>query len=266
MKKEMMGVSLFLTLAYLFFIGSTGGWVLELFFRRFISSANPERKWINPGFCIGPYLPIYGFGLCVLYLCASFGGRLQLTGSVGKVLMIVCMGLCMTAIEYVAGLINLKWSRVRLWDYSREWGNLQGIICPKFSLIWTAAGAVYYFGVHTHILEALRWLSENLAFSFVIGFFFGVFLIDVSYSAHLVSKMKSFAKENEIIIRYEALKAQIKSNQIRAKEKTHFLFAFQSAHSLAEHLKETQEAWENRVKAGVKSKQKEVVDFFHKKS
>lgn len=37
-------MNLFLTLAYLFFIGSVLGWVLELFYRRFISGANPERK------------------------------------------------------------------------------------------------------------------------------------------------------------------------------------------------------------------------------
>ena len=48
-----------LTLAYLFFVGSVSGWVLELFFRKFFSASNPEHKWINPGFCTGPYLPIY---------------------------------------------------------------------------------------------------------------------------------------------------------------------------------------------------------------
>ena len=64
-------MSIFLTLAFLFFVGSVAGWGLEVLFRRFISAANPERKWINPGFCTGPYLPIYGCGLCVLYLIAS---------------------------------------------------------------------------------------------------------------------------------------------------------------------------------------------------
>ena len=58
----------FLILAYLFFIGSVSGWILEVFYRRYISSANPERKWINPGACTGPYLPLYGCGLCILYL------------------------------------------------------------------------------------------------------------------------------------------------------------------------------------------------------
>lgn len=47
-------MNMFLTLAYLFFIGSTLGWVAELLYRRFLSGANPERKWINPGFCVGP--------------------------------------------------------------------------------------------------------------------------------------------------------------------------------------------------------------------
>lgn len=53
-------MSLFLTIAFLFFIGSMAGWVIEVVFRRFFSSANPERKWINPGFLSGPYLPLYG--------------------------------------------------------------------------------------------------------------------------------------------------------------------------------------------------------------
>ena len=61
----------FLILAFLFFVGSTFGWILEVFFRKFFSRNNPEHKWINPGFCTGPYLPLYGSGLCVLYLIAS---------------------------------------------------------------------------------------------------------------------------------------------------------------------------------------------------
>lgn len=59
----------FLIVLYLFFFGGVGGWVLELLFRRFFSGANPERKWLNPGFLFGPCLPLYGFGVY------SFGTR-----------------------------------------------------------------------------------------------------------------------------------------------------------------------------------------------
>ena len=51
-----------LVLAFLFYIGSTFGWLLELFFRKCVA-----KKWINPGFLTGPYLPIYGFALWILF-------------------------------------------------------------------------------------------------------------------------------------------------------------------------------------------------------
>ncbi|MDE7431059.1 MAG: putative ABC transporter permease, partial [Lachnospiraceae bacterium] len=65
-----MMINIFLELAFLFFMGSLSGWGLEVIFRRFFSDANPERKWINPGFLAGPYLPLYGFSLCALFLLA----------------------------------------------------------------------------------------------------------------------------------------------------------------------------------------------------
>ena len=229
----------FLVLAFLFFIGSVAGWVMELFFRRFISDANPERKWINPGFCTGPYLPLYGSGLCLLYLIASLE-RCSWIESVfwNRVILFLIMALCMTLIEYIAGIISVKVLKVRLWDYTNEWGNIQGIICPKFSFFWAVLGAVYYFLIHPYILYAIAWLSQNLAFAFVIGMFFGIFIIDVAHSAQLVVKLKQFAEENQVIVRYEKLKMHIRSFQDRTAQKPHFFLAFQSERPINEHLKE----------------------------
>ena len=228
-------MNLFLTLAFLFSIGATAGWVLELFYRHFASGKKGERKWINPGFCTGPYLPIYGCGLCVLFLLASLEEKLPW---MNKAVMFLLMAVAMTAIEYIAGLWCLKRTKVRLWDYSDQWGNVQGIICPKFSLYWAIIGALYYFLIHPRILGALRWLSQNLAFSFAIGLFFGVFIVDFAHSARLVSKLKAFAEENNVVVRYEALKLNIRQNQERLKEKYHFFRPFQSRLPLGEHLKQ----------------------------
>ena len=114
-------MNLFLTLAFLFFIGSTFGWVLELFYRRFISSSNPERRWINPGFCTGPYLPIYGNGLCALYLLASLEGLLPW---MNKFVMFALMAVAMTAIEYVAA--PPTWPPI--WWAA---GTASGSCCPR---------------------------------------------------------------------------------------------------------------------------------------
>lgn len=239
-------MSIFLTLAYLFFIGSTLGWVLELLFRNL--THKPE-KLVNPGFCTGPWLPIYGFGLCVLFLLAMLD-RYPLTGNPfwNKVLLFLSMAVCMTLIEYLAGLFCLKFLKVRLWDYSDLWGNVQGIICPAFSLAWAVLGAVYYFLIHPYILDGLRWLSQNLAFSFFIGMFFGVFLIDVAHSANLVVKLKAFAEDNDVIVRYEQLKTHIRSAREMSHSKYHFFRPFRSERPLVEHLKEMQETFEQRIR------------------
>lgn len=232
-------MNMFLALSFLFFIGSVAGWILEVLFRRFISSANPERKWINPGFCTGPYVPLYGFGLSLLYLIASVEKINLIHNSLwNRIVLFAAMAVCMTLIEYIAGVLSLKIMKVRLWDYSNEWGNIQGIICPKFSLIWAVLGAMYYFFIHPHIIGAINWLSNNLAFSFVIGLFFGVFFIDVAHSIQLVAKIKQFADKNNVIIKYETLKANIRRNYETTAKKYHFFRPFHSNRPLSEHLKE----------------------------
>lgn len=240
-------MNVFLTLAFLFFVGSVAGWVLELLFRRYISSSNPERKWINPGFCKGPYLPIYGTGLCLMYLIASLEKYRFIENPFwNKAILFFIMALCMTGIEYIAGIWSLKFAKVRLWDYSDEWGNLQGVICPKFSLIWAMLGAAYYFLIHPYILDALIWLSNNLAFSFVIGLFFGVFIIDAASSAHLVAKLKKYAEENDVIVKYESIKTHIRVRQDEMKQKYHFFHPFKTERPLTEHLKELRGSFETR--------------------
>ena len=229
-------MGIFLTLADLFFIGSVGGWLLELVFRNVVHKSS---KWINPGFCTGPYVPLYGFGLCALFLLASTE-ELHLIKDPfwNKVVVLVSMAAAMTLIEYIAGIFCLKYLKVRLWDYSKQWGNIQGIICPLFSLAWAVLGAVYYFLIHPHILHMLHWLSQNLAFSFFIGVFFGVFAIDVVHSANLVVKIKTFAEEHKKVVVYEGIKDHIRKRQSEMKIKYPFFRPFHSEKSLTEHLAE----------------------------
>ena len=239
-------MSIFLTLAYLFFIGSVFGWVLELLYRNLTQR---HEKWVNPGFCTGPYLPIYGCGLCVLFLLASLEQCSLISDPFwNKASLFLAMAVGMTLIEYLAGLFCLKFFKVRLWDYSDLWGNVQGIICPLFSFFWAVLGAIYYFFIHPYILGGLSWLSRNLAFSFFIGMFFGIFFIDVAHSGNLVVKLKRFAEENQVIVRYEALKDHILQSHQRNQAKYRFFRPFREVQPLGEILKEMQESLESRIK------------------
>ena len=242
-------MNIFLILSFLFFIGSCLGWCMEVIFRRFFSRANPERKWINPGFLVGPYLPIYGFGLCLLYLLASLERFAPFPWpAANKIFMFVLMAVCMTVVEYVGGVIFIQGMHVKLWDYSHEKLNYKGIICLKFSLIWAALGAVYYFFIHSYVLHALTWLSQNLAISFFIGLFMGVLIVDFFYSANVLSKIRAAAKESGIIVKYEGLKAYIQTERSKRKERLRFLLAFRSEQPLSAHVKEYVEKQKEHLK------------------
>lgn len=216
----------FLVLTFLFFIGSLIGWSLEVFWRRFFSKNNPDRKWINPGFLTGPYLPLYGLSLCVLFTLSFINVSFVKEIFIQKALLFVLMATCITLMEYVAGIIFIKGMKIKLWDYSNCWGNIKGIICPQYSFYWIILSAVYYFFIHPQVLEWLYWFTNHLAFCLVIGFFYGVFTMDVCYTFKLSAKIREFAEERQIEVRYENLKALIQKKNEELKEKRHFLFSF----------------------------------------
>ena len=226
-----------LILEFLFFIGSIIGWIIELFFRRYVSA----KQWINPGFLTGPYLPIYGFGLCTLYLLANIDMSFIENNVLQKVIIILFITIAMTLIEYIAGIIFIKTMKVKLWDYSNEVGNIDGIICPKFTLYWAVAGTIYYFFIKSHILNAIIWLTNNLIFSFVIGYFFGIITIDAFNSFGIAVKLRKFAKDNDLLVKFEELKSEIRRREIERKEKIHFILPFKTAEKLIKSLEEYKE-------------------------
>ena len=227
-------MSHFLIIVFLFFMGCVGGWVLELLFRRGV-----HGKWVNPGFLVGPYLPLYGTGLVLMFwLCDLLSGVAGGSGVLHYVLVILILMVAMTALEYVTGLIFIKGMKVKLWDYSKRPGNIQGIICPLFTLLWGGVGAAYYLFLHPAVMRSLYWLADNLAFSFVIGLFFGIFLIDVVYSFRLVTRIRGWADENQVVVHYENLKTSIRDEIKETQKKYDFLFPFKSARSMLEELED----------------------------
>ncbi len=147
------------------------------------------------------------------------------------------MTVTVTVVEYIAGLIFIKGMGVKLWDYSNNWGNIDGLICPLYMLLWGILGTVYYYIINPYILSSLSWLEDNLAFSFFIGFFFGIIIIDTIYSTQILVKIRKFAREKGLIVKYEEFKASILEQTIKNKEKYSFIFAISNnVKAIEEHL------------------------------
>ena len=47
-----------------------------------------------------------------------------------------CGCIIITALEFCCGCIVNIWLGWAVWDYSDEWGNLLGQICPLYSVLW----------------------------------------------------------------------------------------------------------------------------------
>ena len=194
-------IDVFLIMVFLFFMGSTLGWIIEVLFRRLFTA----KKWINPGFLTGPYLPLYGFGVVGLFGISIIPIDTGIAW-LNSVIIILIMGVSMTLIEYIAGLVFIKGMKIRLWDYSDRKGNIQGIICPLFSFFWLIVSALFYFVIDKHVIDAVTWFVHHIEFAFVVGIFVGVFLIDVVHSLDLTAKIRKFAQEHSIIVNIEKLK------------------------------------------------------------
>ena len=205
----------------LFVVGSLFGWVLEVFFRRIFT----QHRWMNPGFLMGPYLPIYGFGVLGLYGLSELFRSIPFPEAFPQwviiILQILLIGIVLIIIEFLAGLIFIKGMGLKLWDYSDRWGNTMGIVCPLFDLLWTIAGAVYYFFLHPLLRDGILWIAQenhNIYYLF-IGVVLGMMIVDFAYSFHLASAIRQFAKTNKVVIKLTELQMMVKDEAAKVKKK-----------------------------------------------
>ena len=190
---------LLLQCSFLFAAGSSAGWFLELLYRRFVS----RKRWVNPGFLSGPYLPLYGIGTIILYGLSSIDVQL--------IPRIVLFAVTLTVLEYITGWFFLKQYHIRLWDYREEWGNVQGFICPRYSLFWTILAVVCYFGIYPPLVDQFQDLLDHLELSYFLGLFAGIFLVDLSSSLGVAAQIKTKVLETgrKLQVDYENLKEDV---------------------------------------------------------
>lgn len=219
----------FFRVAIIFLLGGLGGFHLELFFRRFVSF----KRWVKPGFLVGPFIPLYAFGLTAFFILCRYSpfSNLGLNEYVAKAITTLIVGIIATVLEFMAGLFFVKVFRLRLWDYSHRKGNIMGIVCPEFSLVWLLIAAIYVFFLHdpfSTLTDVLLAYDGNgygnaiFASLFILGLLYGMLLIDVCYSFSVASRLKKTV--DKIALNFE--EAKIKGTEAKRRAKESFAFAF----------------------------------------
>jgi len=260
----------FIQTAYLFALGSMIGWVLEFFYRKFFDPVNVERKWLNPGFLTGPYLPLYGFALLLLFWLRQIERFIPIDDNyTRKAVLFVIMAACITALEYFTGLIFIVKLKIMLWDYTQFWGNIKGIICPMYSFFWLLLSLGYCLFLDPPITRTVDMLINNLQFTFFVGLYYGVFLIDLAISLNNMVNIAEFAREHNIIVKIDELRAQIVSFHEKTLGRAHFFVPLRFSDTLHNSLERYREFREKlsvgNIRENIKGNIRENIDKIKRK-
>ena len=132
------GKGRFTRLFYLFLTGCIVGWIYEV-----VLGFIYGHGFVNRGFLFGPYLPLYGFGLIILYLLLGglMRNSIRIKGfKINPILVFLGIVLITTVLEYLVGYAMLEIFGRRWWDYSNYWMNYQGFISFNTSIRFGIGG------------------------------------------------------------------------------------------------------------------------------
>ena len=154
-----MGINIgysFYEILWMFVIYAFIGWCIEV-----VVSAIKGGKFVNRGFLIGPYCPIYGFGaLAVILLLTPIKDNLAL--------FFVSSIVITTLLELIVGVALEKIFHQKWWDYEEYPLNLKGYICLWVSVGWGVGCVVLVYFIQPFLDTAINWLENGFGLAVMI--------------------------------------------------------------------------------------------------
>lgn len=165
-----------INLVILFFLYSFIGWLIEVF-----EGIINRKEFVNRGFFIGPYCPIYGFGgLFISFLLKKY--------EYDYIALFVIGALICTILEYFTSLILEKIFNTRWWDYKDKKIHLNGRVCLEVMLLFGIATPIFIKIINPIILRSLVLPSKVKIFIFIIIILF--FIVDLIISLKVLMDMR----------------------------------------------------------------------------
>ena len=173
-------------LLWLFFIYSFMGWVTEVVLKYF-----QYKRFINRGFLIGPYCPIYGTGAVIVTLGGNLLASVDRSWAMSFLIAFVLCG----TLEYMTSYILEKHFHARWWDYSQKPMNLHGRVWIG-NLILFGLGGTAIIKILNPRLLALPSLMDPLFFTSLLTAVSLLFVADAVMSAFIMSLLKRGVEES----------------------------------------------------------------------
>lgn len=166
----------------LFMIYSVSGWTMEV-----IGKLIQYKRFINRGFLIGPYCPIYGYGaMLITFLLNKY---------IGDPIALFVMAIFVCGIlEYATSYYMEKMYKARWWDYSQRKFNINGRVCLNTIIPFGLLGLFIMYVSNPFLLSKLNLLPEvwlNILFWTLLT----IFITDNIVSGVVIRYVKKTEKD-----------------------------------------------------------------------
>ena len=168
----------------MFIIYAIAGWIMEC-----TLGVIQKHRFVNRGFLIGPYCPIYGVGVVIVHLLLNrFANNIV-------VLFILATLICGT-LEYLTSYFMEKIFHARWWDYTQRKFNINGRVCLEtlipFGVLCTAIISL----LNPWILDKLHMIPENIL-NYISIVLFIIYIADSCISFNIILRFKNFSKQEK---------------------------------------------------------------------
>ncbi len=142
----------------------------------------PAKKFVDRGFLIGPYCPIYGFGaLSIILLLKRYMND--------YVVFFVMSIIVCSVLEYLTSFFMEKIFKARWWDYSNKKFNINGRICLINSIAFGVVATVIMYFVNPEINMIISKIPED-TLQIISIILFVIFAVDYVVSSKLMLSFK----------------------------------------------------------------------------
>ena len=133
----------------LFMIYSVAGWILEV-----TCKLIEYKRFINRGFLIGPYCPIYGWGaVAITFLLYRY--------SYDPLILFLMTLLTCSILEYATSWVMEKLFKARWWDYSKRKFNIDGRVCLGTMIPFGIFGMILTYVTNPLIVGGLNKVNPT---------------------------------------------------------------------------------------------------------
>ena len=164
----------------LFFMLSVLGWLMEVACKYI-----EFHRFINRGFLIGPYCPIYGVGSVLIILL------LERFSDTPLELFLMSMIVCGT-LEYITSYLMEKIFHARWWDYSQKPFNLNGRVCANTLIPFGLLGLLLVYVIKPFLFGIYDRMPALLMHILCAGLL-AILIADASISTSILGRIRKSA-------------------------------------------------------------------------